>query len=45
MDMKSEIIEEMNRQFDALHRLIIRGSGLLFVTLVIGFLSVLLTRQ
>lgn len=52
-EMKSEIVEprygaapiiqEMNRRFDALERLIVRGGWGLFVTLIIGFLSVFLT--
>lgn len=43
--MKSEILEEMHGYFDALHRLILRGGVLLFITLVIGFLSIALTQH
>ena len=40
-----ELRAEMNARFDALHRLIIRGAAGLFGTLVIGFLSLALTRH
>ena len=40
-----ELQAEMNSRFDALERLIIRGACGLFGTLVIGFLSLALTRH
>jgi|SRR5829696_6551509 len=43
--VKSELLEEMNRRFEATHRLIIQVGGGLFGTLVIGFLSLLLTQH
>jgi hypothetical protein len=39
------IMEEMNRRFEATHRLIIQVGGGLFGTMAIGFLSLLLTQH
>jgi hypothetical protein len=40
-----EIRAEMNSRFDAMQRLIIRGGWGLFGTLLIGFLSLVLTQH
>jgi len=37
--------DDMNKSFDAIERLIIRGGAVLFVTLVVGFLSLALTQH
>ena len=41
----AEMREEMNRHFDAIERLIVKGSLVLFGTMVIGFLGLVLTQH
>jgi len=44
-EMNTGIIEEMNRRFEATHRLIIQVGGGLFGTMAIGFLGLVLTQH
>ncbi|MDQ2629900.1 MAG: hypothetical protein M3Y75_02835 [Actinomycetota bacterium] len=42
--VRIDLLEEMNRRFEATHRLIVQVGGGLFGTMAIGFLSLVLTQ-
>jgi archaellum component FlaC len=43
--VRIDLLEEMNRRFEATHRLIIQVGGGLFGTMALGFLSLVLTQH
>lgn len=43
--VRVDVMEEMNRRFEAMHRLIVQVGGGLFGTMAIGFLSIVLTQN